>query len=133
MRANLSIFGSDIIITFVKTISLMRSFLILTICTLFSATSFAQKLAIGSFNKIFFEETFNFNSEQFPLSATSDNYIILDDGDLFINRNASSDYSIFAKTPLTLNSYRVKTALKLGPSNNKTAYVGASFKHTIRW
>ena len=28
------------------------------------------------------------------------------------------------KQPLTLNSYRVKTALKLGPSNNKTAYVG---------
>ena len=102
----------------------MRSFLILTICTLFNATSFAQTLAIGSFNEIVFEETFNFNSEQFPLSTTSDNYIILDDGDLFINRNASSDYSIFAKTPLTLNSYRVKTALKLGPSNNKTAFLG---------
>ena len=102
----------------------MRSFLLLTICTLFSATSFAQKLAIGSFNKIIFEETFNFNSGQFPLSATSDNYIILDDGDLFMSRNISSDYSLFAKTPLKLNSYRVKTALKLGPSNNKTAYVG---------
>ena len=102
----------------------MRSLVILTICTLFSATSFAQKLAIGSFNKIIFEETFNFNSGQFPLSATSDNYIILDDGDLFMSRNISSDYSLFAKTPLKLNSYRVKTALKLGPSNNKTAYVG---------
>tara|TARA_B100000900_G_C20600122_1_gene725153 strand:+ start:3775 stop:4827 length:1053 start_codon:yes stop_codon:yes gene_type:complete len=102
----------------------MRSFLLFTICTLFSATSFAQTLAIGSFNKIVFEETFNFNSGQFPLSTTSDNYIILDDGDLFMSRNASSDYSLFAKEPLTLNSYRVKTALKLGPSNNKTAYVG---------
>ena len=102
----------------------MRIFLLLTICTLFSATSFAQTLSIGSFNKIVFEETFNFNSGQFPLSTTSDNYIILDDGDLFMSRNASSDYSLFAKVPLTLNSYRVKTALKLGPSNNKTAYVG---------
>lgn len=102
----------------------MRSFLLLTICTLFSATSFAQTLAIGSFNKIIFQEAFNFNSGQFPLSTTSDNYIILDDGDLFISRNTSSDYSLFAKTPITLNSYRVKTALKLGPSNNKTAYVG---------
>ena len=102
----------------------MRSLVILTICTLLSATSFAQKLAIGSFNKIVFEETFNFNSGQFPLSTTSENYIILDDGDLFMSRNASSDYSLFAKTPLTQSSYRVKTALKLGPSNNKTAYVG---------
>ena len=102
----------------------MRIFLLLTIYTLFSATSFAQTLSIGSFNKIVFEETFNFNSGQFPLSTTSDNYIILDDGDLFMSRNASSDYSLFAKVPLTLNSYRVKTALKLGPSNNKTAYVG---------
>jgi len=102
----------------------MRSFLLFTICSLFSATSFTQTLAIGSFNKIVFEETFNFNSGQFPLSTTSDNYIILDDGDLFMSRNASSDYSLFAKEPLTLNSYRVKTALKLGPSNNKTAYVG---------
>ena len=102
----------------------MRIFLLLTIYTLFSATSFAQTLSIGSFNKIVFEETFNFNSGQFPLSTTSDNYIILDDGDLFMSRNASSDYSLFAKAPLTLNSYRVKTALKLGPSNNKTAYVG---------
>ena len=102
----------------------MRFFLLLLFCTLLSATSFAQKLSIGSYNKIVFEETFNFNSGQFPLSTTSDNYIILDDGDLFMSRNISSDYSLFAKTPLTLNSYRVKTALKLGPSNNKTAFVG---------
>ena len=73
----------------------MRSLVLLTICTLLSATSFAQKLAIGSFNKIVFEETFNFNSGQFPLSTTSENYIILDDGDLFMSRNASSDYSLF--------------------------------------
>ena len=102
----------------------MRSFLFITICTLFSALSYAQTLAIGSFNKIVFEETFNFNSGHFPLSTTSDNYIILDDGDLFMSRNSSSDYSVFAKEPLTLNKYRVKTALKIGPSNNKTAYVG---------
>ncbi len=102
----------------------MRSFLFITICTLFSAISYAQTLAIGSFNKIVFEETFNFNSGHFPLSTTSDNYIILDDGDLFMSRNSSSDYSLFAKEPLTLNNYRVKTALKIGPSNNKTAYVG---------
>ena len=102
----------------------MRGFLLFTICASFSALSFSQTLALGSFNKIIFEETFNFNSDQFPLSTTSENYIILDDGDLFMSRNASSDYSLFAKVPLTLNSYRVKTAFKLGPSNNKSSYAG---------
>ena len=102
----------------------MRSFLLLTVCALLSITSFAQKLSVGSFNKIIFEETFNFNSGQFPLKTTSENYIIIDDGDLFMSRNSSSDYSLFAKEPIAQNSYRVKTALKLGPSNNKNPYVG---------
>ncbi len=102
----------------------MRSFLLLTVCALLSIASFAQKLSVGSFNKIIFEETFNFNSGQFPLKTTSENYIIIDDGDLFISRNTSSDYSLFAKKPIALNSYRVKTALKLGPSNNKNPYLG---------
>ena len=102
----------------------MRSFLLLTVCALLSITSFAQKLSVGSFNKIIFEETFNFNSGQFPLKTNSENYIIIDDGDLFMSRNSSSDYSLFAKEPIAQNSYRVKTALKLGPSNNKNPYVG---------
>lgn len=84
----------------------------------------AQTASIGSFNKTVFDETFSFNSGQFQLSTDAEKYIILDDGDLFISRNASNDYSFFAQSRLDLSSYRIKTALKLGPSNNKSPYVG---------
>ena len=84
----------------------------------------AQTASIGSFNKTVFDETFSFNSGQFRLSTDAEKYIILDDGDLFISRNASNDYSFFAQSRLDLSSYRIKTALKLGPSNNKSPYVG---------
>lgn len=84
----------------------------------------AQTASIGSFNTTVFDETFSFNSGQFQLSTDAEKYIILDDGDLFISRNASNDYSFFAQSRLDLSSYRIKTALKLGPSNNKSPYVG---------
>ena len=102
----------------------MRIFLSLIFLSFSFTITNAQKLDIASFNKIIFEETFNSNSGQFKLSTTSQNYFILDDGDLFLSRNANNDYSIFCNDPIKINSYRVKTAIKLGPSNNKSAYSG---------
>jgi chromosome segregation ATPase len=102
----------------------MRNFLFLFIAGLFGVSTMAQTASIGSFNKTVFDETFSFNSGQFQLSTDAEKYIILDDGDLFISRNASNDYSFFAQSRLDLSSYRIKTALKLGPSNNKSPYVG---------
>ena len=102
----------------------MRSFLSLIFCTGLSFLVSAQTLDVGSFNTIIFEETFNFSSGQFKLTTNSENYFILDDGDLFLSRNANTDYSIFCKDPFNINSYRVKTAIKLGPSNNKSGYTG---------
>ena len=102
----------------------MRIFLSLIFLSFSFTIINAQKLDIASFNKIIFEETFNSNSGQFKLSTTSQNYFILDDGDLFLSRNANYDYSIFSNDPIKINSYRVKTAIKLGPSNNKSAYSG---------
>lgn len=85
----------------------------------------AQTLSLGSFNKSVLEENFNSQQNHFPLSTTTDNYFIVDDGDFFLSRNhADAEYSIFASQPLTLVSYRIKTALKLGPSNNKEAHIG---------
>ena len=102
----------------------MRNFLFLFIAGLLGVSTMAQTASIGSFNTTVFDETFSFNSGQFQLSTDAEKYIILDDGDLFISRNASNDYSFFAQSRLDLSSYRIKTALKLGPSNNKNPYVG---------
>jgi predicted nucleic acid-binding Zn-ribbon protein len=83
-----------------------------------------QTLSLGSFNSAVLEENFTNGTCHFPLSTTTDNYFIIDDGDFFLNRNQASAYSVFAREPLSLKSYRVKTALKLGPSKQKTASVG---------
>ena len=103
----------------------MRKIFTLFVAAFLSFGLTAQTLSLGSFNKSVLEENFNSQQNHFPLSTTADNYFIVDDGDFFLSRNhADSEYSIFASQPLTLLSYRIKTALKLGPSDNKEAHVG---------
>lgn len=97
-----------------------------------SSSLIAQTLSIGSFNSPVLEENFSDQPTLFPLSTTSENYFIVDNGDFFLSRNhQEKEYSVFARQPLTLTSYRIKTALKLGPSSGKKAHIGVLFNTQI--
>ena len=85
----------------------------------------SQDFQLNTYNQEIFKETFNSDKIQFPIEVNSDNYIVVDDGDLFLNRtNTKDDFIVFSKKQITISSYRIKTALKLGPSQKRESFAG---------
>ena len=68
----------------------MKNILYLLLLHSVLSISYAQTLAIGSFNKIELEETFN-SKDSFSTIYNYDNYFILDNGDFFLNRTTSNN------------------------------------------
>jgi hypothetical protein len=86
---------------------------------------YTQTLQTEQFQKEIFKENFNSKNSTFSSLVNSENYIIIYNGDLFMNRtNPISHHIIFSKNIVESEVYRIKTAIKNGPSSKRNSYAG---------
>ena len=84
-----------------------------------------QTLQKEQFQKEIFIENFNSSNSTFSSLVNSENYIVIDNGDLFMNRiNTLTHHIIFSKNIIKLEEYRIKIAIKNGPSTKRNSYAG---------
>jgi len=103
----------------------MKKYLLLLISLVVTSTAMSQQISLTNFNTEVFIENFSTKSPLFSFETTSENYFIVDDGDLFLSRNNKlSDYTIFSSTPFSEENYKLKTSIKLIATNSKESYVG---------
>ena len=87
--------------------------------------SYTQTSQLKSFDKEIFKDDFNSKNAPFHINSDKDNYMVIDDGDLFINRtNPSLAQAVFSKNSIETTAYRLKTAIKAGPSTKRNSYSG---------
>jgi len=100
----------------------------LLLITVLSSSLNAQQISSANYNKEFIHEDFNQEGEHFKIVTTTDNYFILDKGDYLLSRNSNeSEYAIIANNS-SVSNFILKTAVRLGPSNNKKASIGIVLK-----
>jgi len=93
-----------------------------------STTLNAQQISSEAYNKDLIHEDFNTEGEYFKIVTTNDNYFILDKGDYLLSRNnKDSEYAIIANNS-SVTDFVIKTAVRIGPSNNKKGSVGIILK-----
>ena len=108
----------------------MKKLISITLFLLYflSTTVNAQQISSDAYNKVVIQEDFNSEGEHFKTVTTTDNYFILDRGDYLLSRNNNeSEYAIIAKNS-SVTDFVIKTAIRIGPSNNKKASVGIILK-----
>ena len=80
------------------------------------------------FNNYLIKEEFNSLNKHFPITTTSDNYFILDNGDYLLSRNNNeSEYAIIAGNSIA-NDFILNTSIRIGPSKKKNKSVGIILK-----
>lgn len=100
----------------------------LLLIALLSTTLNAQQISSEAYNKELIHEDFNIEGEYFKIVTTTNNYFILDKGDYLLSRNnKDSEYAIIANNS-SVTDFVIKTAVRIGPSNNKKASVGIILK-----
>ena len=100
----------------------------LLLITFLSTNLNAQQISSANYNKEFIHEDFNQEGEHFKTVTSTDNYFILDKGDYLLSRNNNeSEYAIIANKS-SVSNFILKTAVRLGPSNNKKASIGIVLK-----
>jgi len=100
----------------------------LLLITLLSSNLNAQQISTANYNKEFIHADFNQEGEHFKIVTTTDNYFIIDKGDYLLSRNNNeSEYAIIANNS-SVSNFVLKTAVRLGPSNNKKASIGIILK-----
>ena len=100
----------------------------LLLITFLSSNLNAQQISSANYNKEFIHEDFNQEGEYFKVITTTDNYFVLDKGDYLLSRNNNeSEYAIIANKSSASN-FILKTAVRLGPSNNKNSSIGIVLK-----
>ena len=93
-----------------------------------STTLNAQQISSDAYNKDVIHEDFNTEGKYFKIVTTTDNYFILDKGDYLLSRNnKDSEYAIIANNS-SVTDFVIKTAVRIGPSENKKASVGIILK-----
>ena len=108
----------------------MKHFILTTLLfiTILSSSLNAQQISSTAYNKAVIHEDFNQEGDFFPIITTTDNYFILDKGDYLLSRNnEDSEYAIIANNSST-SDFTLKTAVRIGPSNNKKASIGIIVK-----
>jgi hypothetical protein len=97
-------------------------------CCLLMGNVYGQQISSEAYNKDVVHEDFNQIGDIFKIVTTTDNYFILDNGDYLLSRNNNeSEYAIIAKNS-SVSDFVLKTAVRLGPSNNKRASIGIILK-----
>ena len=105
-----------------------KIFTILLLSTILLTNGVAQKISATDYNKVILHEDFSDAGENFPIVTTTDNYFILDKGDYLLSRNnEDSEYAIIASNS-SANNFVLKTAIRIGPSNNKKSSIGIIIK-----
>ena len=103
----------------------------LILLLLITNISTAQQISATLFNKKLLHEDFDQEGKFFPIITTTDNYFILDKGDYLLSRNnTKKEYAIIAKG-LNVQDFSLKTAIRLGPSKNKSGSIGVILKAQI--
>lgn len=103
----------------------MKKYLLLLTSLAVTTAVMSQQISLTNFNTEVFIENFSTNSSLFSYETTSENYFIVDDGDLFLSRNNKlSDFTIFSSTPFSEENYKLKTSIKLIPTSSKETHVG---------
>ncbi|MBT3622122.1 MAG: hypothetical protein HN535_05160 [Flavobacteriales bacterium] len=108
----------------------MKHFILTTLLfiTILSSSLNAQQISSTAYNKAVIHEDFNQEGDFFPIITTTDNYFILDKGDYLLSRNnEDSEYAIIANNSST-SDFTLKTAVRIGPSNNKKSSIGIILK-----
>ena len=105
-----------------------KIFTTLLLSTVLLTNGLAQQISATTYNKAIIHEDFSTKGDFFPIVTTTDNYFILDKGDYLLSRNnKDSEYAIIASNS-SVNNFVLKTAIRIGPSNNKKASVGMIIK-----
>ncbi len=89
----------------------------------------AQKISSSDYIiETIFEDFSNYKSLYFDYQTNKENYITIDNGDLFMFRkNKQTSYIILAKHN-PLKNFILKTELRIGPSKNKKSSIGIVLK-----
>ena len=89
----------------------------------------AQKISSADYIiETIFEDFCNYKSLYFDYQTNKENYITIDNDDLFMFRkNKQTSYIILAKHN-PLKNFILKTELRIGPSNNKRSSIGIVLK-----
>ena len=102
--------------------------IVILMCTLLAGNVTAQQISAEAYDKEVIHEDFKKAGDIFKIVTTTDNYFILDNGDYLLSRNNSkSEYAIIAKNS-SVSDFVLKTAIRIGPSNNKRASIGVILK-----
>ena len=100
----------------------------LVLITFLSSNLYAQQISSTNYNKEFIHEDFNQEGKYFDIETKTDNYFIIDKGNYLLSRNNNkSEYAIIANKS-SVSNFILKTAVRLGPSNNKKASTGIVLK-----
>jgi len=101
---------------------------LLLLSTILLTNAVAQQISATAYNKTIIHEDFSAEGDFFPTVTTTDNYFIIDKGDYLLSRNnEDSEYAIIASNS-SVNDFILKTSVRIGPNNNKTASVGIILK-----
>ena len=93
-----------------------------------STTLNAQQISSDAYNKDVIHEDFNTEGKYFKIVTNIDNYFDLDNGDYLLSRNnKDSEYAIIANNS-SVTDFVIKTAVRIGPSDNKKASIGIILK-----
>ena len=88
----------------------------------------AQQISSKSYNNEYIHEDFNGDNTKFMIVTNNDNYFILDQGDYLLSRNNNeTEYAIIVNNS-KISDFVLKTAIKIGPSENKKASIGIILK-----
>jgi len=105
-----------------------KIFITLLLSTILLTNGVGQQISATSFNKAIIHEDFNTEGDFFPIVTTTENYFILDKGDYLLSRNnEDSEYAMIANNS-SADNFVLKTAVRIGPSNNKKASIGIIIK-----
>jgi len=105
-----------------------KIFITLLLSTILLTNGVAQQISATAYNKAIIHEDFNTEGDFFPIVTTTENYFILDKGDYLLSRNnEDSEYAMIASNS-SANNFVLKTAVRIGPSNNKKASIGIIVK-----
>jgi hypothetical protein len=103
----------------------MKKYISLFLSLVLSLIANSQTTSLSSFEDEFFSESFNSKSDLIPSIIDKENYIVIDDGDLYLNRNnPNTDFIAIHKKDDLPETYRLKTAIKIGPSLKRNFFSG---------
>jgi len=103
----------------------MKKLINLLVGLVLSFSAYTQSISLSSFEDEVFSESFNAESDAFLSIVDKENYIVIDEGDLYLNRNnQNTDFITLSKNIDLPKAYRIKTAIKMGPSLKRDSYSG---------